>query len=1360
MDDLEYSIQAERDLLDEWPNDHPDRADLLHDLGNRLSLKYNETQALSDLEEAIQIGYEALGALPEDHPSRLARLTLLSSRLQAKYWRTEATADLQEHVQVLRQILPDDADHAKRLRNLQLHLAHLYERTASLDDLGEAIRFGREGAHAMSADDPNRVALLNSLGRHIGEKYSNSGASSELEEAIRVLQVAADAAPKGHPERVEVLISLSHWLGQRFSKTKETAHLEEALLVGRDAVDEIPKDDPNHPRQALRPAFLSNVALHLSSKYSRTGEMEHLDEAILVIREATDTTPKDDSNLRLNNLEYLLIDKYAETGETDDLERLILVIQEAVNTMAKDHPGRAERLNNLAVRLMDKYSRTRASSDLGEAIRAAREAVGLTPENDPNLPGRLSNLGNDLGESFVRTGAVDDLEEAVRIARLALNMTPKNQTSYAEALNNLAGLLFHRHRSTGDSTDLKESIERGQEAVREAPHYHPRRPQYLSGLSASLGYRFEMTGAIADLDDAIRAVQGAVQMNSEPGLKATQLSNLGSLLRSKHATTGQIGDLEESIRIQREVIATMPQGHPDRQGALTNLGGSLNDKYSIMGTVVDLEEAIEVTREAVESTPKDHPDRAGRLSNLAFQLGARYTASGKMSHLDEAIRFAQESVDATPQGHSRRLARLNNLADMIRLRSVRTGEMSGIRESIRIGQEVVDATPKGNSERARVLHSLGGSLIFSFMTLEDADDLEYGVQVARESADLTPKDHAEYGVRLHDLALLLHLRFSTNGMMEDLEEAIMIAKEGLDATPEDHPRRAKSLMNLGHSFNDKHWMTGDPDDLEQAIAYRQSALEHVQAPIMSRILAGREAVKYCADLPDWKRAYEISKLTISLVPKLTMRSLANADKQYRLSEIAGLASNAAAAAANAEMNVLDLRQRHPELADEFVRLQNELETPTAGREDLMGIEMPKPRAQQRYDAGKEFDELVTQVRQQPGFEDFLLAPRESDMREAAKYGPIVILNVSEFRCDAILIEQDKIRLLSLPRLSKAQIEEKAEEGNMGRPSILSWLWDVIARPVLDALGYTGPPTDDKWPRVWWIPTGLLSKFPIHAAGYHDDISSATVLSRVISSYIPSVKAIIHGRQHPSKASANEALLIGMEHTPGQSRLPFAAREMDMLRGLCKSMRLDPVEPRRHKADVLLKLLQCKIFHFAGHGLTDELDPSNSHLLLEDSSDPLTVANLLETNLRRRSPFLAYLSACGTGQIGAEKYTDESIHLISSFQLAGFRHVIGTLWEVNDEICVEMARITYEGIKAGGMTDKSVSQGLHDAATTLRGRWISEQAEARGGRKSDGLEAARASVGRDARDDRDSRRVFVVDDEEPSMPWVPYVHFGA
>ena len=145
-------------------------------------------------------------------------------------------------------------------------------------------------------------------------------------------------------------------------------------------------------------------------------------------------------------------------------------------------------------------------------------------------------------------------------------------------------------------------------------------------------------------------------------------------------------------------------------------------------------------------------------------------------------------------------------------------------------------------------------------------------------------------------------------------------------------------------------------------------------------------------------------------------------------------------------------------------------------------------ADERYEAGKEFNQLVSEIRKYPGFHDFLFPPTETDMRTIARSGPVAVINVSELGSDALLIEHDRISVLPLPHLSKNDVDTEAKQGGLGRPEILEWLWDTAARPILDALGLINPlddyESDNNWPRVWWITTGPLSQFPIRAAGYH------------------------------------------------------------------------------------------------------------------------------------------------------------------------------------------------------------------------------------------------------------------------------------
>jgi hypothetical protein len=51
--DLEDAIQAAQKAVESTPEDHPDRAATLNDLGVMLSMRYERTGSIADLEDAI-----------------------------------------------------------------------------------------------------------------------------------------------------------------------------------------------------------------------------------------------------------------------------------------------------------------------------------------------------------------------------------------------------------------------------------------------------------------------------------------------------------------------------------------------------------------------------------------------------------------------------------------------------------------------------------------------------------------------------------------------------------------------------------------------------------------------------------------------------------------------------------------------------------------------------------------------------------------------------------------------------------------------------------------------------------------------------------------------------------------------------------------------------------------------------------------------------------------------------------------------------------------------------------------------------------------------------------------------------------
>jgi CHAT domain-containing protein len=286
--------------------------------------------------------------------------------------------------------------------------------------------------------------------------------------------------------------------------------------------------------------------------------------------------------------------------------------------------------------------------------------------------------------------------------------------------------------------------------------------------------------------------------------------------------------------------------------------------------------------------------------------------------------------------------------------------------------------------------------------------------------------------------------------------------------------------------------------------------------------------------------------------------------------------------------------------------------------------------------------------------------------------------------------------------------------------VLGWLWDNAAGPVLHALGYQDPlPPDQPWPQVWWMPGGLLSLLPVHAAGHHTDPpdpAGRTVMDRVISSYTPTVGALAYART-PRAAVADadpRSLIVAMPTTPGlprEGRLRYVAAEAAMVQNRLPRPTLLTEPPADREATagqvptrdaVLEHLPRSAIAHFACHGYTDPADPSQSRLLLHDHiRNPLTVATLASFSLDRAR--LAYLSACSTARTADARLLDEAIHLTSAFQLVGFPHVIGTLWEIDDKIAVEIADSFYTALTdADGALDPDLAaRALHRATRAQR-----------------------------------------------------------
>jgi len=1066
----------------------------------------------------------------------------------------------------------------------------------------------------------------------------------------------------------------------------------------------------------------------------------------------------------VSNLGAALTGRFVLTGVLADLDKGVAFARDAVQGIPPGHDYRAGALSVLGVALRTRFERTGAVADLDEAVVIGREAVDACLPGDAGRAGMLSNLCVALRSRFMQRGEVADLDEAISAGRKAVSATPASAPSRAGMLSNLGAALAQRFSHTGELGNLDEAVLIGRGAVEACLPGDPDRAGMLSNLCVALQSRFGQRGQVADLDESISAGRKALSATgagdpSRPGI----LSNLAIGLLSRFDLTGVLADLDEAIATGREAVAVMPSAHVHRPATLFNLSAALGRRFDLTGVLADLEEAIATGREAVEITPPGHAYHAMALSNVSAALGRRFELTGVLTDLNEAIATGQEALKGTQPGYPLRARWQSNLAAVLTRRYERHGIADELDEVIAVGREAVKAFPPGDLGRPAALSNLAIALQTRFDQTRDPADLDEAIAVGREAVEIIPPSHPDRAMVLSNLGMAWGLRFDLSGVAADLDEAISAGRQATTAAVPG-PRLARWLTAFSVALQARFDLTGAVADLDEAIAAgRQAAAIEVASP-RARAAAARIWGRAAASGSRWPEAVAGYETAIGLVGLVAPRGLTRRDQEYLVEELNGLASEAAACCVHAGLaeravelfeqgrgvllsqaldtrtDLTSLAAEDPSLAKKFAALRDA--TDAAGERDGRVV-MPSPETGgaldgdievTRHEAGRqqetaaEFEAVITEIRARPGFAGFFRPPLAGDLATAASAGPVVIVNVSRFGSHALILTSSGVlEPLPLPALTPDQVTERvisllsAIEEHPGSASaedelasVLGWLWDAIAGPVLDRLGHTGPPRDgEPWPRLWWCVPGLLSLLPLHAAGHHEtrfDPNPRTVADRVVSSYTPTIRALIHARRERAAdyegtqgplAPAGRLLVVAMPDTPEQPPLGGAKAEADLLQGLFSGRTVSLIGPEATRDAVTGALPAAAWVHFACHGSTDPASPSASCLLLHDyQRRPFTVTDVAA--LRLESAELAFLSACSTAHAGG-RLADEAIHLASAFQLAGYRHVIGTLWPIADSRAVELARDLYE-VLASPATGDTAAHALHTVTRQLRDRW--------------------------------------------------------
>jgi CHAT domain-containing protein len=188
--------------------------------------------------------------------------------------------------------------------------------------------------------------------------------------------------------------------------------------------------------------------------------------------------------------------------------------------------------------------------------------------------------------------------------------------------------------------------------------------------------------------------------------------------------------------------------------------------------------------------------------------------------------------------------------------------------------------------------------------------------------------------------------------------------------------------------------------------------------------------------------------------------------------------------------------------------------------------------------------------------------------------------------------------------------------------------------------------------------------PLHAAGIYDVGKQECCSDYVVSSYAPTLTALLRAQRSNTSFSKREAKLSLIAAMKAQDiTLPtlwsvddeignvraIAARASIAIEDSC-------VVDEATMSRVDQSLRSSNLAHIACHSMQDAKAALSSGFYLSDGI--LTITRLMDLDLK--NTFFAFLSACETAK-GDKEQPEQTVHLTAAMLFVGFRSVVATMW---------------------------------------------------------------------------------------------------